>query len=123
MYVYICILRKIWLDILRRSSLRRSSRALGHADCANARAWLLQKNIFTAFGMPPATSSSPHWQAAYDTIPCSIILVGALEVHIWLGEFVDVYFKVVLTMKWNESESEVVYSDPAILISSEIVLQ
>ena len=30
-----------------------------------------------------------------DTIPCSIILVGALEVHIWLGEFVDVYFKVV----------------------------
>ena len=30
-----------------------------------------------------------------DTIPCSIILVGALELHIWLGEFVDVYFKVV----------------------------
>ena len=30
-----------------------------------------------------------------DTIPCSIILVGALEVHIWLGEFVHVYFKVV----------------------------
>ena len=41
--------------------------------------------------------------------------MGALEFHIWLGEFADVDFKRSrFTMKWNESESEVVYSDPAI---------
>ena len=39
--------------------------------------------------------------------------MGALELHILLGEFVDVDFKRSrFTMKWNESESEVVYSDP-----------
>ena len=44
--------------------------------------------------------------------------MGALEVHILLGEFVDVDFKRSrFTMKWNESESEVVYSDPAIDMS------
>ena len=41
--------------------------------------------------------------------------MGALELHILLGEFVDVDFKRSrFTMKWKESESEVVYSDPAI---------
>ena len=41
--------------------------------------------------------------------------VGALELPFLLGEFVDVDFKRSrFTMKWNESESEVVYSDPAI---------
>ena len=44
--------------------------------------------------------------------------MGALELHILLGEFVDVDFKRSrFTMKWNESESEVVYSDPAIDMS------
>ena len=47
-----------------------------------------------------------------------IELVGALELHILLGEFVAVDFKQSrFTMKWNESESEVVYSDPAIDMS------
>ena len=47
-----------------------------------------------------------------------IELVGALELHILLGEFVAVDFKRSrFTMKWNESESEVVYSDPAIDMS------
>ena len=41
--------------------------------------------------------------------------MGALELHILLAEFGDVNFKrSPFTMKWNESESEVVYSDPAI---------
>ena len=44
--------------------------------------------------------------------------MGALELHILLGEFVAVDFKRSrFTMKWNESESEVVYSDPAIDMS------
>ena len=44
--------------------------------------------------------------------------MGALELHILRGEFVDVDFKRSrFTMKWNESESEVVYSDPAIDMS------
>ena len=45
-------------------------------------------------------------------------LVGALELQILLGEFVAVDFKRSrFTMKWSESESEVVHSDPAIDMS------
>ena len=41
--------------------------------------------------------------------------MGASELRILLEEFVAVDFKRSrFTMKWNESESEVVYSDPAI---------
>ena len=56
--------------------------------------------VWCKFYLQPSACRRPPARARIgrqlnDTIPCSIILVGALEVHIWLGEFVDAYFKVV----------------------------
>ena len=52
--------------------------------------------MFLLLNLQPSACRRPPARARIgrqlnDTIPCSIILVGALEVHIWLGEFVDVY--------------------------------
>ena len=59
-----------------------------------------QQTFWNSLYLQPSACRRPPARARIgrqlnDTIPCSIILVGALEVHIWLGEFVDVYFKVV----------------------------
>ena len=60
---------------------------------------LLECDLYCSYLQPSACRRPPArariGRQLNDTIPCSSILVGALEVHIWLGEFVDVYFKVV----------------------------